>query len=62
LIGHRHDTGGRTGRAIFESDSAVALQGYAGQWSPHLDIEITPVVEDEEAAQIGAAAAAAQPQ
>lgn len=61
LIGRWHDTGGRKGVAIVETDDVMALQGYASQWSPHLDIEISPVVEDEESAQIAAAVLAAQP-
>jgi len=61
MIGRWHDTGGRRGCAILDADDAMALQSYAGQWSPHLDLEISPVVDDGQAAEIAAAVAAAQP-
>jgi len=53
IIGRWHDTASRTGVAIFESNDISAVQRYIGMWNPHMDIELTPVVDDEEAAAIG---------
>jgi len=61
LIGRWHDLGSRAGVAIFKADDAVALHGYATQWSPFLDLDIAPVVSDEESAVIAAEVVAAQP-
>lgn len=53
IIGRWHDTAARTGVAIFESNDIAAVQRYIGMWNPHMDIELVPVVDDEEAAAIG---------
>jgi hypothetical protein len=45
--------GARTGVVIFESNDLAAVQRYIGQWNPHMDVDIAPVVDDEEAAAIG---------
>jgi Protein of unknown function (DUF3303) len=43
----------RTGVAIVESDDLAAVHRWIGQWNPYMDIDITPVVDDEESAAIG---------
>jgi hypothetical protein len=60
LIGRSHDPAARSGAAIFETDDVMALQGYAAQWSPYLDINVSPVVDDEQAAVIATEVVAAQ--
>jgi Domain of unknown function (DUF3303) len=43
MIGRWHDVGRRAGVAIFDTDDAMALQSYLGQWSPHLEISAAAV-------------------
>ena len=52
LIGRWHDTGGRTGVALFESSDVLALNRYLARWNPYMDLDVAPVVDDEEAAQL----------
>jgi hypothetical protein len=52
LIGRWHDLVARTGVAIFESDDLHAMHRYGLQWTPHMDLTITPMVEDEEAVEL----------
>lgn len=51
-IGRWHDTGGRTGVAIFETDDLGALNLYLSQWNAHMELDVTPVVDDEESAAL----------
>ena len=51
-LGRWHDVVGRKGVVIVESSSLAAVQRYMGKWNPHMVLEITPVVEDEEAAVV----------
>jgi Protein of unknown function (DUF3303) len=53
IIGRWHEMGARTGVAIFESNDLAAVQRYIGQWNPHMEIDIAPVLDDEEVAVIG---------
>ena len=55
IIGRWHDTAARGGVAIFEADDMMALQRYLGQWNPALDLDCTPVLDDEESAALGQA-------
>jgi len=32
-----------------------ALSSYLGQWHPHMDMDVTPVLDDEEAAVVARA-------
>jgi hypothetical protein len=50
VVGRWHDVAARTGVAIFESDDLGAVQRYMGQWNAHLDIDLVPVLDDEESA------------
>ncbi len=52
LIGRWHDTGGRTGVALFESTDILALNRYLARWNPFMDLDVAPVVDDEEAAAL----------
>ena len=49
MIGRWHDAAGRKGVVIFEANSVTPVQRYVGLWNAYCDIEITPVVDDEEA-------------
>lgn len=53
IIGRWHDMASRTGVLICEATDLAAVLRYAGQWNPHMGLEIAPVVDDEEAAAIG---------
>jgi hypothetical protein len=52
IIGRWHDTASRTGIAIMEATDLTALHRYLNQWNPFMDIEVTPVLEDEETAAL----------
>ena len=52
LIGRWHDTGGRTGVALFELTDVLALNRYLARWNPFMDLDVAPVVDDEEAAAL----------
>jgi Protein of unknown function (DUF3303) len=43
---------GRTGVLIIESNDLSAVQRWIGKWNPYLDVDLTPVVDDEESAAI----------
>lgn len=55
ILGRWHDVAGRTGVAIIETDDLSALSLYLGQWNPHMDIDVTPVLDDEESAAVARA-------
>ena len=50
IIGRWHDLSSRTGVAIMEADDAAAIFRYLGQWNPHMDLDVSPVLDDEESA------------
>ena len=52
MIGRWHDTNSRSGVAIFETTDLTALNRYLGQWNPFMDLDITPVLDDEETAAL----------
>ena len=52
MIGRWLDMAGRTGLLIVESNDLAAVHRYIGQWNPYMDIDLTPVVDDEESAAI----------
>lgn len=43
---------GRTGVLVVESNDLAAVHRYIGQWNPYMDIDLTPVADDEESAAI----------
>jgi hypothetical protein len=51
-IGRWHDMASLTGVLIVETSDAAALFRYLGQWNPALDIEVSPVLDDEESALV----------
>ena len=53
LIGRWHDLVGCTGVAILEAADANALSQYVLKWNAVLDAEISVVVDDAEASEIG---------
>ena len=53
LIGRWHDLVGFTGVAIAESDDPQAIANWALNWNSILDVEVTPVLDDEEARAVG---------
>ena len=50
ILGRWHDFASRSGVIVMESDDIAAVQRYVGRWNPHMDIELTPVLDDEESA------------
>jgi hypothetical protein len=52
MIGRWHDTNSRTGVAIMETTDVTALNRYLGLWTPFLDVNVAPVLEDEETATL----------
>ena len=53
MIGRWHDLATMSGVAIAESDDASALFNWALNWNENLDVEITPVLDDDEARALG---------
>jgi hypothetical protein len=53
IIGRWHDTAARTGVIVVEANDIGAVARYIGQWNPYMEVELSPVVDDEEAAAIG---------
>ena len=52
MIGRWHDTASRTGVAIMETTDLAALNRYLGQWNPFMDLDVSPVLDDEETAAL----------
>jgi hypothetical protein len=52
IIGRWLDMTGRTGVLIVESNDFAAVARYVGKWNAYMDVDCTPVVEDEESAAI----------
>jgi hypothetical protein len=50
MIGRWHDLAGRQGVAIMEATDLAALNRYLGQWNPFMDMDVAPVLDDEESA------------
>ena len=53
LIGRWHDVAKFEGVAIYESDDALAMASWALNWNHALDTEVTPVLDDAEAREVG---------
>ena len=53
-IGRWHAPGSYRGWLLCETDDLVALSQHAAEWAPMLDIEITPIIEDDEAGEAAA--------
>jgi len=52
IIGRWHDVAARTGVAIFEANDPAAVHRYLGQWNPYMEIDLAPVLDDEEATAV----------
>jgi hypothetical protein len=55
LITRWHDLVRGTGAAVFEADSAEAINAYALNWNKYMDLDISAVVDDGAAREIGQA-------
>ncbi|UCF38337.1 MAG: DUF3303 family protein [Acidobacteriota bacterium] len=53
MIGRWHNEVEFTGVAIVESNDTAALSAYLMQWNPYMDMDIAPVLDDEESAAVG---------
>ena len=53
LIGRWHDLVGFTGIAIFETDDPKAIPAWLLNWNHAIDVEVTPVLDDEETRAVG---------
>ena len=52
MIGRWHETNSRSGVAIIETTDLAALNRYLGQWNPYMDLDVSPVLDDEETAAL----------
>ena len=52
IIGRWHDTARRGGVLILETDDLPALNAYLSRWNPHMELDIAPVLDDEESAAL----------
>jgi len=53
MIGRWHNLAEYTGVLIVEANDAMALSTYLGQWNPYMDLDVAPVLDDEETAAAG---------
>ena len=53
LIGRWHDLVRGSGAAVYETDSADAISKYSLNWNKYMDLDISVVVDDDEAKGIG---------
>lgn len=53
LIGRWHNVAGGNGAAVFETDSAETLLAYSLNWNRYMDLDVTPVTDDEETRALG---------
>ena len=52
IIGRWHDVAARTGVVIFESNDPALVQRYLGQWNPYMEIDLAPVLDDDESTAV----------
>lgn len=60
ILGRWHELASRTGVAIVEASDASAVHRYVCQWNPHMDMDVAPVLDDEETTSAVKAILAAQ--
>ncbi len=53
LLNRWHDLVRGTGAAIYETDSAEAISAFSLNWNKFMDLDISVVVDDETARDIG---------
>ena len=51
ILGRWHGPGSVNGWALVESDDPKAVYEHVAQWASLLDLEVTPVLEDADAAE-----------
>tara|TARA_B100000579_G_C22288373_1_gene601488 strand:- start:234 stop:533 length:300 start_codon:yes stop_codon:yes gene_type:complete len=52
MIGRWHEPTSRIGFALMETTDLAALNRYLNQWNPFMDLEVVPVLDDEETAAL----------
>ena len=52
LIGRWHDMSSRSGVAILGSDDAASVQRFIGRWNSYMNVDLAPVLDDEETAAV----------
>ncbi len=52
MLGRWHAAAGRNGYIVLESDDQAAIYRWASEWHAYCNFDVTPVVEDEEAAAV----------
>ena len=52
IIGRWHNTASRGGVAIMEASDASKFYRYLGRWNPYMDMQVAPVIDDEESAAV----------
>lgn len=52
MLNRWHAAAGRFGFVLLEGDDVAAIYRYATEWGDLCDLDITPVIEDEEAAGV----------
>jgi len=52
IVGRWHDVAARTGVVVFEASDAAAVQRYLGHWNPYMEIDLVPVLDDEESTAV----------
>ena len=53
LVTRWHDLVRGTGAAVFEAENAAAISAYSMSWNRFMDLDISVVVDDDEARTIG---------
>lgn len=52
IVGRWHDVNARCGVAILETSDAAAMGRYLNQWNTLCNLEVAPVLDDEESATV----------
>jgi len=52
IIGRWHDVAKRTGVVIFEANDPAAVHRYLGLWNPYMELDLAPVLDDDEATAV----------
>jgi len=52
MLGRWHAAAGRFGFVLLEGDDVTAIYRYANEWHDVCDLDVTPVVDDEEAGAV----------
>ena len=52
MIGRWHEPTSKTGVAIMETTNLADLNRYLNMWNPFMEVEVVPVLDDEETAAL----------